>query len=209
MHDTYRVYIQDLIPVVVETSFVFLPYFVFRPFFEKTHFRDSLDVKDKNKTEDNRTFFVVVTYITKAFYIWAKHFIGFFLNYSRFLDRITPTQVRHIYLMLIFSGAATTISMFLHTLKFKKMIGPKTGYSWYMFSYFMTFYSWFRIFEVFYQSWDLCVITLTGLVINFGPQWLQLLLQVALAGLFNGHRFSLIPPEITNQVFVAQPAVVL
>jgi hypothetical protein len=83
MHDTYRLYIQNLIPVAVETSFVFLPYFVFRPFFEKTHFRDSLDVKDKNKTDDNRVFFIVVTYITKAFYIWAKHFIGFFLNYAR------------------------------------------------------------------------------------------------------------------------------
>lgn len=62
----------------------------------------------------------------------------------RFLDRITPTQVRHIYLMLIFSAAATTISMFLHTLKFKKYIGPKTSYLWYMSSYLATFYSWVR-----------------------------------------------------------------
>lgn len=60
----------------------------------------------------------------------------------RFVDRITPTQVRHIYLMLIFSAAATTISMFLHTLKFKKYIGPKTSYLWYMSSYLATFYSW-------------------------------------------------------------------
>ena len=231
MHDNLRPLIQDYIPLVLESSFVFLPYFVFRPFFEKTSFRDSLNVKDKNKTDGNRMFFIVVTYITKAFYIWAKHFIGFFLNYARcvredrtrlclvlagrccmscclaggvshrschnvqcalhmaltifptnesnshdmtwhdtthdicllpsivitlllslyyyhssplfrFMDRITSEQVRHIYLMLIFSGAATTISMFLHTLKFKKMIGPRTAYLWYMFSYLMTFYSW-------------------------------------------------------------------
>ena len=43
------------------------------------------------------------------------------------MDRISPTQIRHIYLMLIWSAAATTISMFLHTLKFKKYIGPKTS----------------------------------------------------------------------------------
>ena len=84
MHDSLRPYIQDYVPILLETSFVFLPYFVFRPFFDKTSFRDSLDVKDKNKTDKNRIFFIVVTYITKAFYIWAKHFIGFFLNYARY-----------------------------------------------------------------------------------------------------------------------------
>jgi hypothetical protein len=82
MHDTYRSYIQNTIPIVIETSVVFLPYFLFRPLFPKTSFRDSLE-KDRNKTDKNRTFFVVVTWVTKIFYVWAKHFIGFFLNYAR------------------------------------------------------------------------------------------------------------------------------
>lgn len=55
---------------VVEHFFVFLPYFA-RPLFPKTSFRDSL--KDgTNKSSANRGFFLVATYITKAFYVWAK-----------------------------------------------------------------------------------------------------------------------------------------
>lgn len=53
--------------------------------------------------------------------------IANFVEIIRFMDRISPEQIRHIYLMLIWSAAATTISMFLHTLKFKKMIGPKAA----------------------------------------------------------------------------------
>ena len=82
MHDSNKKLITDYIPFVVETCFVFLPYFVFRPLFPKTHFRDSLNLQ-KNKTEKNRFFFIVVTYITKIFYVWAKHYIGYFLNYAR------------------------------------------------------------------------------------------------------------------------------
>ena len=117
MHDTYRHMIKDYVPYVVESTMVFLPYVIIRPFFPKTSFRASLDISEKNKSEKNRIFFIAVTWITKIFYVWAKHFIGFFLNYARFLDRIPPILIRHIYLMLIMSSAATTISMFLHTLK--------------------------------------------------------------------------------------------
>lgn len=82
MHDTYRGYIQNILPVALESSVVFLPYFLYRPLFPKTSFRDSLE-KDRNKTDKNRTFFIIVTWVTKIFYVWAKHFIGFFLNYAR------------------------------------------------------------------------------------------------------------------------------
>jgi len=117
MHDKCKLWITNYIPYVIESTIVFLPYILIRPLFPKTSFRASLSINDKNKTEKNKTFFIVVTWITKIFYVWAKHYIGFFLNYARFLDRISPELVRHIYFMLIMSSAATTISMFLHTLK--------------------------------------------------------------------------------------------
>ena len=60
---------------VLEAVFVFLPYVVVRPFTPKTSFRDSLKRTD-NKSEKNSTFFFVETWITKIFYIFAKHFIG-------------------------------------------------------------------------------------------------------------------------------------
>jgi len=183
MHDTYRSMIADYIPFLIEFSLVFLPYFVLRPFFPKSSFRVSL-ASTTNKSKENHTFFVVSTWITKIFYIWAKHYIGYFLNYARFLDRLPPLLIEHIYLMLIMSSAATTISMFLHTLKFKKHIGPKTAYCWYMFSYIATFYSWIRIFEVFFTSYDLAMYTLVGVAINFGPQLPQLVYQLGLTCLF-------------------------
>jgi hypothetical protein len=69
MHETYRSYIANLIPFVVESAFVFMPYFCFRPFFPKTSFRESLK-KDKNKSPENRAFFLIATWITKIFYVW-------------------------------------------------------------------------------------------------------------------------------------------
>ena len=117
MHDRYKIFIMNTLPYSLESTLVFLPYAVIRPFFPKTSFRASLSLNDKNKTDKNRNFFIIVTWITKIFYVWAKHYIGFFLNYARFLDRIPAYTIRHIYFMLIMSSAATTISMFLHTLK--------------------------------------------------------------------------------------------
>jgi hypothetical protein len=53
---------------------------VIRPFFPTTRLRDSLKV-DKNKTSENKGFFVKGTLITKGFFLWAKHFNGIFLRY--------------------------------------------------------------------------------------------------------------------------------
>ena len=61
----------------IEYSFVFLPYIIIRPFFPKTRFRDSLEIEN-NATTKNTISYLYGTYLTKAFYIWAKHFIGFF-----------------------------------------------------------------------------------------------------------------------------------
>jgi len=48
--------------------------------------------------------------------MWAKHYIGFYLNYIRYFDGYSEEDKKYIYLLQIWSGFATTISMFLHTL---------------------------------------------------------------------------------------------
>ena len=103
---------------LAEAAWTFLPYMVFRPLVPKTRFRDGLS-NDGNKTSANATFLYVGTLVTKVFYLWAKWFLGFFLNYLRFLDLLTDDDRRELYRMLLFSAFATTISVFLHTLKFK------------------------------------------------------------------------------------------
>lgn len=139
--------------VTGEYLFVFFPY-LFRSLVPKSSFRDSLN-DPRNKSAQNKTFYIVVTWVTKIFYVWAKHYIGFFMNYMRFMGRINAEQQYHMYFLLIFSACATTISMFLHTLKFKGYIGPKTSYLLYMASYLATFYSFVRIGDVFFTSPDL------------------------------------------------------
>lgn len=71
----------------VEAAFVFLPYF-WRPLFPKTALRDSHKHREKNTDPANLDFYAKNTYIIKAFYNFAKHYIGFFLNYVRFMDRV-------------------------------------------------------------------------------------------------------------------------
>jgi len=160
--------------------------------------RDSLN-NVKNKTENNKSFFIIGTWVTKVFYVWAKHYIGFFLNYVRFLDRANDEQIYHIYLLLIFSGFATTISMFLHTLKFKRYIGPKTSFTVYVISYLATFYSFARIYEIFFLNLDLTIIVLIGLVLNFTHWKYQNAYQFFLLFYFNASRYDLLPSAITLQ----------
>jgi len=195
-HDIY--YAMRTTPLtLVENIFTFLPY-AFRPLWPKTSFRDSLKMSEKNKTKENRNFFIIVTWITKVFYVWAKHYIGFFLNYVRFLDRVTEEERYHIFLLMTFGAFATTISMFLHTLKFKKHIGPRTSYIIYMASYLATFYSFIRISSCFFANLDLTFITFVGLVLNFSSYKVQVAYQAFVMVLLNCMRWGVPISSITN-----------
>lgn len=182
---------------IVENVFTFLPY-AFRPLWPKTHFRDSLKLSEKNKTQKNRLFFITVTWITKVFYIWAKHYIGYFLNYIRFLDRVTEEQRYHVFLLMTFGAFATTISMFLHTLKFKKYMGPKTSYVIYMVSYLATFYSFARISSAFVINWDISLICAVGLALNFLSLRVQVAYQIFVMILLNCMRLGVPLSAFTN-----------
>ena len=50
--------------------------------------RDSHKHREKNTDPANLDFYAKNTYVIKAFYNFAKHYIGFFLNYVRFMDRV-------------------------------------------------------------------------------------------------------------------------
>jgi len=162
-------YNDDLYPYfkkyyVVEYLFVFLPY-VFRFLSSKTRMRDSLN-NLKNKTEKNQFFLFYLTWTTKIFYVWAKHYIGFFLNYLRFQGKATAYDQKAIYALLIAASFATTISLFLHTLKFRGYISARTSLGTYVASYMFTFIGYGMVFYVFFQHSTLFFITLAGLIIN-------------------------------------------
>jgi hypothetical protein len=182
--------------IIGETIFVFLPY-VLRMLWPKTRIRDAL-ANPKNRTEKNFSFFVSVTWITKFFYVWAKHYIGYFLNYVRFLNLITEEEKYHIYLVLIFSAFATTIAVFLHTLKFKHYLDSKISFLIYQASYFATFYGFYHISPIFLRNLDLTIITLIGLLINFRDVKYQHAYQVFVLVLLYAARYHLLPGILTD-----------
>jgi len=154
--------LRQLYPI--ECLFVFLPY-VFRFLTAKTRFRDSLD-NYKNTKEENRQFYFYLTWLTKIFYIWAKHYIGFFLNYLRYLDKVNAYDQKCVFGLLICACFATTIAMFLHTLRFKGYVNPRVSFGTYVISYLSTFIGYAMIFHVFFEHTTLFFITLVGLVLN-------------------------------------------
>ena len=152
----------------VEILFVFLPYYI-RPLWPTTRLRTSLK-NSKNKSDRNRFFMVASTWIVKIFYSFAKHYIGFFLNYIRFLGRTTSEDQEVIHGILITSSYMTTIAIFLHTLKFKGWLGPRQATVAYEGSYLITAWFYWRFLGTIAANLDLALLCLVGLVLNFGPK---------------------------------------
>jgi hypothetical protein len=145
--------------------FVFLPYLIryYSPvLFPKTRMRDAIENLKKNEV----SFYFFFTWLTKIFYVWAKHYIGFFLNYLRFVDGASKYDIKCIFSLLLCSCSATTIAVFLHTLRFKGYIGPRVAFLTYVVAYMSTFIGYGMVFHVFLEHRNLFFVTLGGLIVN-------------------------------------------
>jgi hypothetical protein len=119
-----------------------------------------------NKSEDNQQFYAIFTKLTAVFYLFAKHYIGYMLNYMRFMNLIPAHMIQSIHYMLVAAQAATTIAMFLHTLKFKGYISGRVSFLLYVISYSMTVVSWIGMRHVIFLSPELIAVALVGLLLN-------------------------------------------
>jgi len=147
----------------------------------------------------NKQFFIIAGWITKAFYIWAKHYIGYFLNYAKYLDRFSEAEQTALYGLLITSSFATTISLFLHTLKFKGYLGPVKAYLIYMASYLYTFYYFYVISYIFIQNLDICAFVFVGIVVNLlavNNMKYQYAYQTILFALFSARRYGYLESSV-------------
>ena len=183
---------------IIEAVCVFMP-FLFRDLWPRTKFGDAADTFEKN-TDGNKLFFRYSSIITKIFYIWAKHFIGFFLNYARFLNRIGPDEEYQMVYVGLMATYSVTFSVFLHTLKFKKYIGPRVAMVLYIGGYLSILYSYYRISPVFFKSWDIFAVTLTGMAINFLPRSYQHVYQLAVMSALFGIRYGSLPEDFISQL---------
>lgn len=183
----------------IEYLFVFLPYVIrtlFPNLFPRTSFRDSMD----NQSGEGQSFYYYLTWFTKIFYLWAKHYLGFFLNYYRFLDLASGYDIQCMHLILLCSSFATTIAIFLHTLRFKGYIDPKVSLVAYVVSYMSTFIGYGLIIHVFPANPLLCVTVLVGLLINLYSFKLFDVYQI-------GFMLFMISPY--GQVFGSRPAAIV
>ena len=116
---------------VLEVIFVFFAYVVIRPFFPTTHV-GSAGTGKGSRTEQNKTFYKYGTLAYKIFYLWAKYFLGFFINFLWLRRLCTPDEVKFIKGMYTLNLGTLSIGIFLHTLRFKGVLPGKLTFSIYL-----------------------------------------------------------------------------
>jgi hypothetical protein len=115
----------------IEIAFVFWPYILVRPFFPITQFSKA-GTTHKGRSEENARFYQIGTTMVKIFYLWAKYFLGFFMNFVVFLNLFTADQWKFQQGMFLLNEGTVSIAVFLHTLRFKKVLPAKLTFSLYL-----------------------------------------------------------------------------
>lgn len=171
LYFTFRPFPALLLPV--EIVMVFFPYYVIRPFFPKTSFRKSYG-NDREQTQKNTIFLSLLAKITKSFYVIAKHFNGYFINYLIFLGLLSAAQDRLMHFLFLLAGWGTTVAMFLQTLKIRKIITPRAALLAYMavFPFACVCYSMLVVVTI-RHAW-ISALVVVGIAANFGPRWIQI-----------------------------------
>lgn len=116
---------------ILEILFVFFAYVAIRPFFPTTHVGDAGSGKG-SRTDANKSFYTYGTLAYKIFYLWAKYFLGFFINFLWMRRLCTPDEVMFIKGMYTLNLGTLSIGIFLHTLRFKGVLPGKLTFSLYL-----------------------------------------------------------------------------
>ena len=111
--------------------FVFLPYIMIRPFFPRTKFSGAGQSR-AGRSAKNAQFYTIGTLAVKVFYMWGKYFLGFYTNQLVFLGTYTANDMFFIRGLFLLNAGTISISVFLHTLRFKKVLPPKLTFSIYL-----------------------------------------------------------------------------
>jgi len=123
--------VQHLGGKILQYTFVFFPYILVRTWFPFTQFSNAGSSMAGRSTE-NELFYRVGTLMVKVFYLWAKYFLGFYINFLVFLNKQTEENMRFIRGLFLLNAGTVSIAVFLHTLRFKKVLPPKLTFSIYL-----------------------------------------------------------------------------
>ena len=166
---------------VVEYLFVFYPYVTIRTWFPRTKFQSSTRTNAQNKT-----FYQYGALAIKLFYLWAKYFLGFYINflvflgnnekeqnndqaighYSNGVDILSYDDLKFIRGLFLLNVGTVSIAVFLHTLRFKKVLPPKLAFGFYLTQIYLTFSAIPYLGHLFLRHYKLAFLVLLGMVCN-------------------------------------------
>jgi hypothetical protein len=130
-NDLRKVLVSNIGGRITEFVFVFYPFVLIRPWFPITRFSDA-GSRTNSRTIQNKRFYEIGTLLVKIFYLWAKYFLGFHLNFMFFLGLVKEENMRFVQGLHLLNTGTVAIAMFLHTLRFKKILDPKFAFSFYV-----------------------------------------------------------------------------
>jgi hypothetical protein len=149
---------------VLEYTFVFWPYVVLRPWFPITRFRDAGTTRN-GRSDANQRFYEMATHMVKIFFLWAKYLIGFYTNFLVFLDLVEDNW-KFVHGLFLLNVGTVSISVFLHTLRFKKVLPPRFTMSFYLAQIYLTFLAIPLAYDMYVSHVALCSVCVAGMACN-------------------------------------------
>eukprot|EP00542_Grammatophora_oceanica_P013060 CAMPEP_0194029930 /NCGR_PEP_ID=MMETSP0009_2-20130614/3551_1 /TAXON_ID=210454 /ORGANISM="Grammatophora oceanica, Strain CCMP 410" /LENGTH=435 /DNA_ID=CAMNT_0038669753 /DNA_START=100 /DNA_END=1404 /DNA_ORIENTATION=+ len=156
---------QTVLGKIIMYTFVFFPYILVRPWFPTTQFSKA-GSGTKSRSHTNERFYEIGTTMVKIFYLWAKYFCGFYINFLIFLGLQTESDMKFIRGLFLLNMGTVSIAIFLHTLRFKKVLPPKLTFSLYLAQIYASFSAIPMAYDMFAAHKRLCFACLTGILAN-------------------------------------------
>jgi hypothetical protein len=145
--------------------FAYWLYIVVRPFFPRTSFSNA-GSSMAGRSKKNQYFYEIGTTLVKIFYLWAKYFLGFYVNWLMYLGIHTEKDALFIRGLFLMNVGTVSISVFLHTLRFKKALPPVVSFSIYLGQIYGTFLALPYCKDLFWDHKRLLALTISGLLLN-------------------------------------------
>jgi len=137
-----------------------------RTWFPITRFKDAGKTR-KGRTDANQAWYENATVLVKIFFLWAKYFLGFYMNFLVYLNQVTTERNwKFLHGMYLLNAGTVSLAMFLHTMRFKKVLPPRFAFSVYLVQIYLTFTAIPLAYEMFASHWKLCALCLGGLFCN-------------------------------------------
>lgn len=156
---------SSVIGKTLEFLFVFWPYVLLRFWFPTTRFKDA-GTTYNGRTSRNESFYNVAVRMIKVFYLWAKYFLGFYINFLVYLDVVSIQTWKFLHGLYLLNEGTVSTAIFLHTLRFKKVLPPRLTMTIYIVQIYLTFTAIPLAYEMYSQHLRLAGVCLAGILCN-------------------------------------------